>query len=269
MMNTHALPEHLPLRRLAPRPARRLAGLAMFCSVALLGSSQKHLIAQTGLTQQAEPVLQEHADSKMAGDDSAGPPSLAAPRVPFRQPASSARVTWDNRSLTIRAANASLSDILRKVAALTGASLEGLPLHRDQIPDERVFGSFGPGAGCDVLSDLLEGSGLNILMTGSRDGNAPMRIILSARTTGDPSAAVSHHDQVRPASHEAHTTPEPDPQKDRSFEATAPRPPQDPFNIGGATRDPGEFMQEVLQRQQVIDQEAQQQKQQQQDQLRP
>jgi hypothetical protein len=50
--------------------------------------------------------------------------------------------------------------------------------------DERVFGDYGPGPVRDVLAELLEGSGYNILLVGDLGQGTPRRIVLSGRPTG-------------------------------------------------------------------------------------
>ena len=161
-----------------------------------------------------------------------------------------ARIHWDGHGLEIDAFNASLGQILREVALVTGAKLEGF------AQDQRIFGKFGPGPGCDVIARLLDGSGYNVLMKGSREANAPVEIVLSVRSPLAPSSALNK----QPVSGPGHTTADkPDPEPLRAAaEAPQSQTTQDPFNIGGPPRNQVEFMQEILQRQQLIDQQAQQ-----------
>jgi hypothetical protein len=86
-----------------------------------------------------------------------------------------AAVTWDSHGLHIDAANSSLHQILNDVASETGAKVEGLGA------DERVFGEYGPGQARDVLSQLLHGSGYNVLLIGDQGEGTPRQIVLSAR----------------------------------------------------------------------------------------
>ncbi len=48
--------------------------------------------------------------------------------------------------------------------------------------DERVFGSFGPGAPRDVLADLLDGTAYNLVLLGDLSNGAPRELILSPAT---------------------------------------------------------------------------------------
>jgi hypothetical protein len=87
-----------------------------------------------------------------------------------------AAVSWNRDELRIDAANSSLQQILTDVATATGSTVEGVS------KDERIFGSFGPAPARDVLAQLLQGSGYNILMVGDQGQGAPREIILSARS---------------------------------------------------------------------------------------
>jgi hypothetical protein len=87
---------------------------------------------------------------------------------------------WDSHGLKIDATNSSLEQILTDVSAETGAKVEGLD------NDQRIFGTFGPGATRDVLRQLLEGSGYNFLMIGDQGQGTPREIVLSARSTSIP-----------------------------------------------------------------------------------
>lgn len=178
------------------------------------------------------------------------PYSSSVPGWLDNQPPNPARVRWDNRGLEIEASNSSLDQILRRVAADTGARLEGL------THDQRVFGSYGPGPGCDVLSKLLDGSGYNVLMIGCRDSDAPLEIILSTRLPGSPKMAANS--QTRNNSEDSKRL-ERELQHDDPSEPSSLQSNQDPFNIGGPPRDPSQVMQEILDRQHKIDQQQDQQ----------
>ena len=169
------------------------------------------------------------------------------------QPANRAKVSWDSRGLEIEASNSSLRQILHQVAAETGAKLEGI------TQDQRIFGSYGPGPGCEVLSELLEGSGYNVLLIGSRDGVAPLSIILTARSPGSAQTGTSNRNRSSSADDEAAEQPTPDPQPDHPGQPAGPQAAQNPFANGGPPpHDALQFMQEILQRQQVIDQQQEQ-----------
>jgi hypothetical protein len=100
-----------------------------------------------------------------------------APKWPANDQPNAATVIWDSQGLRIVASNSSLSEILQDVATKTGAKLEGLDT------DQRVFGAYGPGQARDVLAQLLDGSGYNIVMVGDQGQGTPRQIVLSARST--------------------------------------------------------------------------------------
>jgi len=166
---------------------------------------------------------------------------------PAEQPPNTAKVSWDSRGLKIEASNSSLNQILHQVATETGAKLEGL------TEDQRVFGSYGPGPTSDVLLKLLDGSGYNVLMIGGRDANDPLEIVLSTRLHASPQTAANNPNRSNSEQRQ------PEPQQNSSLEPPHPQTIQDPFSNGEPPRDPKEFMQEILQRQQKIDQQQQQQ----------
>lgn len=108
------------------------------------------------------------------------PQPTVAPSL-LEQPATPATVTAHNNELTVKAENSSLSQILHQVSSATGMKLNGLG------GDERVFGSFGPGAPREVLTALLDGTSYNIMMVGDLPNGAPRELLLSSRPSGGAS----------------------------------------------------------------------------------
>ena len=168
------------------------------------------------------------------------PVAPAAPELP-NWPANNhpvpAAITWDSHGLRIEATKSSLQQILKDVETATGAKVEGMG------NDERVFGAFGPGLARDVLSQLLQGSGYNVLMIGDLGQGAPRQIVLSSRNPADAQAAK----QPGAAAGD-----------DDSAESDTEEQPQQPimqpgrpaFGPGGPPRTPQQIMQEMQQRQQ-------------------
>jgi hypothetical protein len=115
----------------------------------------------------------------------AKPPEPELPKWPANEKPSTASVTWDSQGLRIDAANSSLAQILQDVATATGAKVEGFD------SDQRVFGAFGPGPARDVLCQLLQGSGYNVLLIGDQGQGTPREILLSLRHTGTATASVT------------------------------------------------------------------------------
>jgi hypothetical protein len=110
-------------------------------------------------------------------------PAPETPNWPANDRPGSATVVWDSHGLHIVAANSSLAQILKEVTTKTGTSLEGMG------EDQRVFGSYGPGPARDVLSQLLHGSGYNVLMIGDQGQGTPRRILLSTHTASGSQAS--------------------------------------------------------------------------------
>ncbi len=108
------------------------------------------------------------------------PQPTVAPSL-FEQPPVPATVTSQANELTVKADNSSLSQILHQVSSATGMRLDGLG------GDERVFGSFGPGAPREVLTALLNGTSYNVVMVGDLPNGAPRELLLSHRAAGGSS----------------------------------------------------------------------------------
>jgi hypothetical protein len=176
-------------------------GLCVFAPLALLAAALcgvQMLHAQTPATavQPAKPHKAAHphkrpaaapapAPAPAAAPVAATPPAPELPQWPANEKPATASITWDSQGLRIDAANSSLEEILMEVATLTGAKLEGFDA------DQRVFGAFGPGPARDVLSQLLLGSGYNVMMVGDQGQGTPRRIVLSSRRAGAATTAAN------------------------------------------------------------------------------
>ena len=116
------------------------------------------------------------------------PPASVTPSAPavapslFDQPAQAAKVDLNAGKLAVTANNSSLQEILKQVTASTGMTVDGL--NRDQ----RIFGTYGPGDPHEVLGELLDGTGYNVLMFGQTEAGTPRQITLSQRTANVPGA---------------------------------------------------------------------------------
>lgn len=187
------------------RPVRGLSSLAL-CTTALAALlAAAHLLsAQTSAAAPAPapahtPVQRHKSSSAVHAEAKSGakaitPSEISAPAAPAEpklpawpanQKPTAATVTWDSQGLHIEATNSSLRQILDDVSAATGAEFEGLG------SDQRIFGSYGPGQARDVLSQLLQGSGYNILMIGNQGQGTPRQILLTARSASDSSNSAS------------------------------------------------------------------------------
>jgi hypothetical protein len=125
------------------------------------------------------------------------PPSTPAPSQPdshaLAQPAS---VTLSDGKLTIKAYNSDLDQILREVSRLSGMVIEG------SVVDDRVYGSYGPRSPREILTELLAGTGYNVMMFGAARDGVPARLMLTTRTGGPTPASVvraqAHHEDSEP-----------------------------------------------------------------------
>jgi len=104
-------------------------------------------------------------------------PQEVLPLTPEQRPAAAPLVIYLNGKLSISAKNSTLGDVLRAVAAKTGAAID--------VPDnanERVVSQLGPGLARDVMASLLNGSQFNYVMVGTEnDPNAVARVVLTAK----------------------------------------------------------------------------------------
>ena len=116
----------------------------------------------------------------------ATPPEPEAPKWPANEKPVPATVTWDSQGLRIDAANSSLSQILTDVSTATGAKVEGFDA------DQRVYGVFGPGPARDVLSQILQGSGYNVVLIGDQGQGTPRTILLSSRHAGSKTTPAAN-----------------------------------------------------------------------------
>jgi len=167
----------------------------------------------------------------------AAPVQPEAPHWPVNDQPTPATVSWDSRGLLITAANSSLAQILQDVSTATGAKIDGFST------DQRIFGSYGPGQASDILVQLLQGSGYNVLMVGEQGQGTPRQILLSSR---NGSAAPAPNTPRTNGDDEDSDVDEPILQP--VVQAEPPR------SNGPPTRTPQQLMQEMQQRQQQMGQ---------------
>lgn len=162
----------------------------------------------------------------------AQPSSPARPQLPMEQPPQPATITLSGGKLAVNADNSSLIAIIHQLARSGGMSISGLG------QDQRVFGVYGPGDPRQILSELLEGAGYNVLMTGVTPEGTPRELVLSARGDAPPSP---------PQSFPAQSFPQP-PYYQRQ--------PGPPGNLNFPMRSPAQMYQQMMQqRQQQQDQQ--------------
>ncbi len=223
------------------------AAIALFCVQMLIAVPQ--LAAQPPAVppaahsghQAAHPKhhsTKAHSAAAQAAAVPEAPKAPEAPKWPANDHPAQASVVWDSQGLRIDATNSSLQQILKDVETATGVEVEGMG------DDERVFGAYGPGLARDVLSQLLHGSGYNVLMIGDLGKGAPRQIVLSSRKPGDgktpagKSGADSGDEEA------------PEPEAEEPPQQQVPQPGRPPFGPGSPPRTPQQIMQEMQQRQQ-------------------
>lgn len=195
------------------------------------------------------------------------PPPPPMPHWPVNDSPTPASVVWDASGLRINATNSSLQQILNEVSTNTGTKVIG------NFPDQRVFGSYGPGQASDVLLQLLQGSGFNVLLAGDLGHGAPSQIVLTPRRGGGSNAPAAgmnpQQPDAQPDQDENESVDQPD-QPEQQEETTVPAIPpptapgqSQPGGPNGPMRTPQEIMQEMQQRQLLQQQQLQQQQQQQ------
>ena len=158
------------------------------------------------------PQPKAHARRKKAAPE---PPPAQAPAPPptlEQSPPTPAQVTYSNGQLTILAQNATLSQVLRSVQSLTGASID-MPAGTS---NERVVGQLGPGQPRDVLNSLLNGTKFNYIILGV-NGNpgAVQKVILTTPKPATPVNTAQNNNPPAPdesQDEENYGEPEPQPQ---------------------------------------------------------
>ncbi len=170
------------------------------------------------------------------------PPAPIAPPPP-NWPANdlpgAASVVFDSRGLLVVASNSSLAQILKEVSLETGVKVEGMDA------DQRIFGTYGPGPARDVISQLLDGSGYDVLMIGDRGEGTPRRITLTSRS-GSAAKNMANNTPAPPSSEDTdddQAIPEP------QVEQEPPQPNQNGTVPPVPMRTPQQIMQEIQERQ--------------------
>jgi hypothetical protein len=174
----------------------------------------------------AQPAQAPASDPQPAAPAPAPEPEL--PKWPANLEPAKAAVTWDSQGLHIDAENSSLEQIMQEVSTATGVKVEGLN------QDQRVFGVYGPGQARDVISQLLQGTGYNVLMVGDIGEGTPREIMLSIRPDPGAQSGVKGN------------TPNTNSEEDNADDDEPPaQPPMRPgFGPGGPMRTPQQMQQE-------------------------
>jgi len=264
--------EQIPMRISATRQSRIFPSSAWQCvmlTVALFATaflSPIPIAAQSPTQPAASPTPQSqqtqvrkpsaHTKAKKQPPPVAEtPPPPPMPDWPMNDKPGPATVVWDATGLRINASNSSLQQILSEVSTETGTKVEGMGA------DQRVYGVYGPGQARDVLSQLLQGSGYNILLAGDIGHGAPRQVVLSPRQSVARGAQAAMN---RPPQDQDDDVQEQQPEEPQPLLPPQPPPTQIPVRPGfggpnGPIRTPQQIMEEMQQRQLLQQQQQQQQ----------
>ena len=198
----------------------------------------------------AQPAGDQAAPNPAANEGAAQTPP-ETPHWPVNEKPGQPVVTWDSHGLSIDAANSSLTQILKDVSIATGAKVEGMS------GDQRVFGMYGPAPARDVLSQLLQGAGYNVLMIGDLGQGTPQQILLSVRRAPSNSQAPNANSDDDNSGGDDDSAPDNDADDQQA------QPPVRPGFPGGFPRTPQQLLEErqrmMQERQQMIQQQMQRQ----------
>jgi hypothetical protein len=171
------------------------------------------------------------------------------PHWPANDKPAPAHIVWDSHGLRIEAANASLSEILSEVSTITGAHVDGF------ATDARVYGQYGPAPAREVLSQLLDGTGYNVMMIGDLGQGAPRQIVLSTRSASSaiPAAhTASNADDDADVEEPAQAQPQPFPGAPLGRVPFNPAAMRNPQLFPPDQRQPGQPLQQFPQNQQPL-----------------
>lgn len=184
-------------------------------------------------------------------------PPAALEQITLQQmPAFPAQVLYANSKLTITAKNSTMSDILRQVKKLTGATMDFPP-----NASERVVGQFGPGPAREVLASLLDGTNFNYVLLGSLTNPSGVdRVIVTVKPSGPENINPAPQNNAPDASEQEGLGTSNADQQDQSDNPPEeqPQPPssdEDQNSSQDAIKTPQQLLQE-LQRQQQMQQHS-------------
>lgn len=99
----------------------------------------------------------------------------AQPNAVATIPGAASKVTWNGSQLTVEASGEALPEILGRVAHETGMKITG------GVPDERVYGKYGPASVQTVLAQLFDGLAVNMMLV-NETATKPKELLLTVRS---------------------------------------------------------------------------------------
>ena len=242
------------LRQSGRRSLRLALALPAFWALSMLasgasGDSQTASAQPTPSPAPAAAPTQKHVHPRKKpsaatpAPQPAPPPAAVAPpppNWPVNDLPGAASVVFDSRGLLVVASNSSLEQILKEVSIETGVKVEGMDA------DQRIFGTYGPGPARDVISQLLDGSGYDVLMVGDRGEGTPRRIVLTERSGSASVQNPANRATIQPSNDETDADQAP---QEPQPEQEAPQPTQNGAAPPVPMRTPQQIMQEIQERQ--------------------
>ena len=174
----------------------RCATWTLYVSTACCASAmQAHRTQPSGQHVRAFPAVRDKAvtDTRRAHSLAMRTP---IPVSPASAEAMAANIILSNGSLLVEANNSDLSQILGRIADLSGMTIDG------SLKSVRVYGIYGPSNPRNVLTDLLTGLGYNFMMVGVTNKGVPRKLELTLQS-GDaapnaapkPTSVVADHQE--------------------------------------------------------------------------
>ena len=107
------------------------------------------------------------------------PTAPSVSNLPSAQPAvpvavDAAKVVWNGSVLSVQSKGDSLRNILRAVSNATGMKITG------GVPEEPVYGTYGPGPAQEVLPRLFDGMAVNMMLV-NEGASRPKELLLTQR----------------------------------------------------------------------------------------
>ncbi|MEZ2346046.1 hypothetical protein [Terriglobus sp. RCC_193] len=99
----------------------------------------------------------------------------AQPNAVATAPGAESQVTWDGSLLTIETSGEAMPELLGRVARQTGMKITG------GVPDERVYGKYGPASVQTVLAQLFDGLAINMMLI-NETSTKPKELLLTIRS---------------------------------------------------------------------------------------
>lgn len=99
----------------------------------------------------------------------------AHPNTIATAPGTESKITWDGSRLTVEASGEAMPELLGRVARQTGMKITG------GVPDERVYGKYGPAPVQTVLAQLFDGLAINMMLV-NETATKPKELLLTVRS---------------------------------------------------------------------------------------